>query len=269
MKNKLRLKISTKTHALAYAKAGYPVFPLGQRSKKPLKGSHGFYDATADKETLHDDFGQNKNYNVAIRTGKISNTFAILVLDVDPGKGGFKSFEELEKQHGALPATHKVATSGGGFHLYLSYDPRSYNIKSTSSELALGLDIRAEGGYIVAPPSIHKSGKRYKWLEGHLTKAPPPPAPLWLLTCLKFKEARSSNGVDLKKLLSASIKEGTRNVMLPRLIGKLFSVDLDYETILIITGCINSAIVTPPLSEEQISKMVSNIARKEIAKRSN
>lgn len=95
---------------------------------------------------------------VAIATGYRSN---VVVVDVDPGHGGAKGLRHLTDVHGPLPDTLTVASGGGGVHAYFSRPSRP--VMSTAGQLAAGLDVRGDGGVIVAPPTRHASGLRYRW----------------------------------------------------------------------------------------------------------
>lgn len=92
--------------------------------------------------------------NLGILTGKINN---IQVIDVDPKNGGDESLEKLWKEVGPIPSNNVVLTGSGGLHFYLKYTAENLGNKS----IAQGIDIRTDGGYIVAPLSRHKSGKPY------------------------------------------------------------------------------------------------------------
>jgi hypothetical protein len=94
--------------------------------------------------------------NVAIRTGTISG---LVVLNRDDYKGGADSLEELERTYRPLPGTVLSLTGGGGLH-YVFRHPGP-PVKNKVETLGAGLDIRGDGGYIIAPPSLHASGKRY------------------------------------------------------------------------------------------------------------
>jgi hypothetical protein len=173
--------------AIAYARRGWPVLPLhsfvngsctcGHRecTKKHPWTEHGFNDASTDEATIHTWFELFPNANLAIATGAPSG---LVVVDLDPKHGGFDSALELAKKHGEFPPTPEVATGGGGRHLYFRHPGKP--TKSTSSKVAPGVDIRADGGYIVAPPSKHASGVVYEW-----THSPDQVAfaelPTWLL----------------------------------------------------------------------------------------
>lgn len=165
-------------HALAYAARGWRVFPLQPGGKKPLPGSRGFLDAVSDPAEVVRLFAD-PSLNLGVATGG-----GLLVLDVDR-KGsadGAESLARLLEQHGALPRAPAVATPSGGWHLYL-YAAGEH--RSTAGRLGPGLDSRARGGYVVAPPST-VDGRKYRWCAGRSPRdVPLAPAPAWLLEALK------------------------------------------------------------------------------------
>lgn len=161
------------TSALAYAAKWWPVFPLHSISNgkctcgkgmcddagKHPRSIHGFQDATLDPETIKRWWTfMWPNANIGIATGEVSG---IVVLDVDPRNGGDESFAEMEIKFGKLPDTLRSKTGGGGWHIFFRH-PGSY-VKCTT--IMPGLDIKGDGGYIVAPPSLHHSGNLYQWEE--------------------------------------------------------------------------------------------------------
>jgi hypothetical protein len=99
--------------------------------------------------------------NIGIATGAGSGIF---VVDVDAKNGGIESLAALEAENGPLPRTVEVLTgSGGGSkHLYFKL-PDSLIIRNSASKIAPGIDVRGEGGYVVAPPSRHVSGRCYRF----------------------------------------------------------------------------------------------------------
>jgi hypothetical protein len=112
---------------------------------------------------------------VSIVTGALSG---LVVLDVDPRHGGKESLAKLERTHGELPKTMESITGGGGRHLYFTHPggavPNRTNIEP-------GIDLRGDGGCIVAPPSVHPSAKRYRWKKGHgPSEVSPAKLPDWL-----------------------------------------------------------------------------------------
>ena len=165
-------ELDMRSIALAYAQAGYRVFPIhtirngactcgGARGCKPAKhpiGSlvpRGLLDASTDPTMLNSWWDKIPDANIGIATGAASN---LVVLDVD-GPTGEATLANIEHRHATLPATWQVKT-GKGRHLYFRYPKEVAKVKSVARQ-KLGLDVRADGGYVLAPPSIHASGHRY------------------------------------------------------------------------------------------------------------
>jgi len=159
--------------AIRYTKLGIQVFPCRPGNKEPIT-AHGYKDATDDGGKLVPQWKKCPKANIGIATGERSR---IVVLDVDPRNGGFESLAELERVHGPLPLTPTVDTGGDGLHYYFALPP---GVRVKSFKLAPGLDVQIDGAYVIAPPSVHPSGKRYAW-KVPPGKTPLAPAPSWLL----------------------------------------------------------------------------------------
>jgi hypothetical protein len=158
--------------ALSYAtRWGLHVLPLLVARKEPhgLSVPHGYRDASSDPNTIADWWHRAPRANVGIACAPSG----LVVIDVDPRNGGDETLGSLLRRVGALPATWTSLTPGGGVHYYLRHttDERLH-------VLGPGLDIKY-AGYVVAPPSIHPSGGRYRWdlgahpLETDLADVPP------------------------------------------------------------------------------------------------
>jgi hypothetical protein len=154
--------------ALDYAAQGWAVFPCQSQSKEPAT-RRGFKDATTNPATIRRWWLAQPDYNVGVATGAVSG---VLVLDVDGGVGA-ETLRDLEQRYGPLPGTACSITSSG-CHLWFSIDDA---VPSTAGRLGAGLDIRADGGYVIAPPSVHPDGGVYRWLNA----TPPVAAPSWLV----------------------------------------------------------------------------------------
>lgn len=157
--------------ALDYARRGWAVFPLRKESKKPLIGSNGFLDATKDEARIREAWAASPEANIGIATGAVSG---ISVIDIDPAKGGDASFAALVGDHDLSP-TLASETGTGGTHLVFEHPA---DLRNSADKLADGVDVRGDGGYIVAPPSVHPNGNRYKWRD---FSRPIIPMPEWLI----------------------------------------------------------------------------------------
>lgn len=159
--------------ALKYAKAGWPVLPLAPRGKVPLC-PHGVHDASTDPAQVCAWWTRWPAANVGLAMGR-----GRLVLDVD-GDAGLESLIELQREHGEFPATLTAQTGGGGMHLVFASGVPVRN----AVRFCAGLDTRGDGGYIVAAPSVHASGRVYRWIN----RVRPAPAPSWLVDLVRVPE---------------------------------------------------------------------------------
>lgn len=165
----------TEQAALDFLSRGWSVIPIREREKRPAIAWKPFQRKCASEDTVHDWFSRAPDSNVGIVTGALSG---LVVLDVDPRHGGEESLRKLEREYGALPDTMESVTGGGGRHLYFSHPGGAVHNRTN---IEPGIDLRGDGGCIVAPPSVHPSGNRYRWKKDH---APgdirPAPLPEWL-----------------------------------------------------------------------------------------
>lgn len=147
--------------AIDYLARGWSVIPMRERAKRPAIAWKAYQRKCASDKSVRRWFGGKQNYNVGIVTGSLSG---LVVLDVDPGHGGTGSLRALERKHGALPETMTSKTGGGGSHFYFAHPGGDVHNRTN---IKPGIDLRGDGGCIVAPPSIHPSGKPYTWVKGH------------------------------------------------------------------------------------------------------
>ena len=167
--------------ALRYAEAGYPVFPCAASQKRPAT-ANGLNDASTDPDKIAAWWNANPTANVAIRTD------GLLVLDLDALEDGSPNpwLADQPERLMDLAAGPLSLTPRGGRH-YIFKQPAGLDLRNTAGKLAPGVDTRANGGYILAPPS-EVGGKRYRWAgEARLDDTardslPEPPG--WLLYLL-------------------------------------------------------------------------------------
>lgn len=158
--------------ALSYATNGWPVFPChgitagGCTCRAPdcaSPGKHprvarGLHSASADPEQITRWWERSPASNIGVRTGSESG---LVVLDVDPAHGGSRSIKALIDRHGELSSVPRVRTGSGGWHLFFAHPCEM--VRNSAGRLGPGLDIRGDGGYVIAPPSTHATGGRYRW----------------------------------------------------------------------------------------------------------
>ncbi|MFN3724102.1 MAG: bifunctional DNA primase/polymerase [Paracoccaceae bacterium] len=162
--------------ALDYAERGWAVFSThsirhGQctcgKASCNASGKHpihlgGFKNASTDPAKIAGMFAQSHPVNVAIPTGARSGIF-VLDIDVRPDKDGLAAFQALEAANGELNKSFLVRTGSGGFHIYQTTHGRA--VLSSAGKIAPGIDVRGDGGYVIAPPSMHVSGNIYSWIK--------------------------------------------------------------------------------------------------------
>jgi len=159
----------------------------GSPGKHP-RTPNGVKDATTDATTITRWWSAWPRAHVAIAAG----ASGLLVVDVDPRNGGDHSLAELEQTHGPLPDTPRQQTGGGGVHILFRRPDRPH-VRGPRHGLGRGVDVKADGGYIIVAPSGHHSGRPYLWeigagLEDLAVAAPPP----WLLERLDTRELRDA-----------------------------------------------------------------------------
>jgi hypothetical protein len=163
--------------ALDYAAQGYAVFPCRPNAKEPAC-HRGFHDATTNSARIRRWWLANPSYNIAIATGIISSAF---VFDID-GAIGAETLETFEAKYGSLPAT-RISSTSGGCHFWFRADRTVPCRVGGQGGFPPGLDIRADGGYAIAPPSIHPDGPIYRWTNARDIAN----APDWLIQLAHVK----------------------------------------------------------------------------------
>jgi hypothetical protein len=171
--------------ALDYAARGVPVLPVhcptsrpgpdlacscgdpgcGSIGKHPIT-THGLNDASTNREQVEWWWLRFPHANIGLATGHLFD-----VLDVD-GPAGEHSIARLSAAHPVSRPGPVVRTGRGGWHVYLAPtglgNPKPRDLEQ--------VDWRGRGGYVLAPPSRHASGRRYRWvrdLDNPLPEVPP------------------------------------------------------------------------------------------------
>lgn len=248
--------------ALGYAKRGLKVFPCyepiygvctcgnpdcGSPGKHP-RTEHGVKDASADPAQIRKWWTEWPLANIGI------SCEGLIVIDVDAGKQGFVSLEKLETEFGKLPDTWTADTGGGGQHYF--YRRNGHSVKNGVA-LRPGVDLRTNGGYVIAAPSIHVTGKRYAWSSEsarNLAEFPADWIPLFDTGTSSGKE-RFDTAAAL-----AGVPEGQRDVAVWKLACKLRNADVPIaEAVELVLKAAGSC--KPPFPADQAREKVERAYR--------
>lgn len=231
--------------ALKYLADGFSVFPVGI-DKKPLT-AHGLKDATQTQAGVKEFWSKWPEAGIAIPTEHL------VVLDFDSKNGGEESLKAMQEKYGKMPRTRTHRTGGGGLH-FIYRNKNGTDVRNTVEVGGYkGVDIRANGGYIVVPPSLHPSGKTYLVLDG----SPITPAPDWLmaLSQIRIPPVIPNNGEVLP------FPEGQRNQSLTSLAGTMRRRGMTREAILLALLETNKRQCQPPLLEEEVKTIAGSVSR--------
>jgi hypothetical protein len=238
---------STMDFAKAYAGKGWQSFPCVAHDKKPLVKWADM--ATTEENMLVGWWDTNPEANIGIACGKRSG---IVVLDVDAGHGGYETLTELILKYGKLPDTPVSETGSGGEHIFFKHP--GVEIRNSAGKLGRGLDIRGDGGYVVAPPSIHPNGKVYQWVV-RPSEFPLADMPEWMIELLQEKN-------EIKEPpQNGSILSGERNNALTQLAGSMRRKGHSEDGIFAALQVFNRERCNPPLSDGEILLISKSVAR--------
>ncbi|MEN8260446.1 MAG: bifunctional DNA primase/polymerase [Pseudomonadota bacterium] len=243
--------------ALSYLGRHWSVIPVLAGDKRPALRWQEFQYLRAESGEVKEWFERWPDANIGIVTGAISG---LVVLDVDPKHRGNDSLAALLKRHGPMPATVEARTGGGGRHFYFAHPG---GIVHNKVGLMPGIDLRGDGGYVVAPPSRHASGRRYAWTKGHSPEeAPLARFPPWLLDRSGVREAPIGHPLKYwRKLVRDGVAEGERNNTVASFCGHLLWHGVDIEVATQLLLCWNAVRCRPPLPDDEVIRTINNIAR--------
>lgn len=195
--------------------------------------------------------------NIGLATGVVSG---LLVFDADTDEG----WRFLRVWVRRWVRTWCAATSKGA-HVYFGHP--NWRVPNSAGVLASGLDVRGDGGYVIAPPSMHKSGRRYAWLLAP-HEAPLAPCPPELLALLAPRPAsttwtpRADDDGAFHVRRKAPILEGTRNDSLYRLALALRAAGAPPAVIAARLAEANERLCVPPLPAREVECIASSAARR-------
>lgn len=224
-----------------YIKRGFSIIPVF--NKKPMVDWKQYQEKSMSEFEFQTILQTCDPTGIAIITGKISN---LTVIDVDTEEANSKL---------KLPKTPTVKTSKG-YHYYFRY---TKELKTTTSKVK-GVDIRSDGGYVVVPPSIHKSGHKYTWLVDLDNEIAEVPIEQFVT---KKEKINNNEEVNSWETLFSGVREGQRNNTTTKIVGKLVSLIPENEwerTVWPLVLAINKN-NKPPLETKELRRTFESITK--------
>ena len=244
--------------ALTYAGKGLHVFPCLPHDKRPAT-ANGVKAATADPDMIRRLWQQLPDANIGIATGTPSGIF---VVDVD-GIDAEAELRKLEAQHGTLPASVEAITARGR-HIYFRMP--ATDVRNSTGKIAAGVDVRGTGGFVIAPPSVHPSGRRYTWSVDSASAIAE--APAWLLAKIAPSNGNGKSAPPSEwRGLIKGVSEGARDCSLTKLTGYLLRRHVDPFITLELIRVFNATRCAPPLPDKDVERIVSSVAGLELKRR--
>jgi hypothetical protein len=240
-----------------------------KKCKTPLVGWKPFQMRHPTAQEVTEWFDKWPDASIGIVTGKISD---LVVFDLDS-----ESATQYAEDEGGFPITAKVKT-GKGFHVYAKHP--GFRVENDVQK-EYDIDIRGDGGYVVAPPSFHGSGRQYEWVEGlSIFEIDPAPCEQWMLDYLKQYATKSNKPAKEKPLKPSETgntaskpttdniygdiakngaKQGQRNHTTAKYIGHLFGKGNDETVVWETVKLWNTAKNNPSLDQTELRKTFESI----------
>ena len=243
--------------AVKYASMGFAVLPLKPRGKEP-NIAHGVKDATADVAQVKAWWERHPNDNIGLAMGAASGGIVAIDIDVDEdaGKDGYDTLRTWENAHGELPETATSITGRGGYHMLYRMAGVGNSVGRDSA-----VDIRSDGGFIVAPPSVHPNGVAYQW-EFDPEEFPPADADENVKAFVASVQPAKADGGERRKFERGAVGEGGRNDYLYRYGCGLRAKSIDPADIESLVRIANEADCTPPLPDAEVARIVESVLQR-------
>lgn len=240
------MTVSPLDEALKLAADGIPCFPC--RDDKRPATPNGFHDATKDPAKVAELWQHFPGTLIGVPTGETSG---VDILDIDPRNGGNAWLDEVQDR---LPLTMVVETRSGGRHFYFAHES---GVRNSAGRIARGVDVRADGGYAIFWPA---AGFRT------VCNAEIADWPAWLLDLLRCEHGNNGDQPPRRPAnhwaeMALGVTEGRRNDSLASLTGKLLQASFEPHLVLALLRGFNAAYVKPPLSDAEVDRIFSSIAK--------
>jgi len=234
-------------NALKFLKAGKPAFPVMRETKKPYEKWKEFQNRLPTEDEITAWWNQYPDANIGMATGHLSG---LVVIDCDSEGAANRFIEEYPE----AKDTRQVQT-GRGKHFYFINEPGITN--DAGKLLGSGIDVRGEGGYVVAPPSVHANGRPYEWLNKNTFSRLPDKLKEILVS--RFKDGRPTNG--LAQSVGEKIADHQRNVTLTSLGGTMRRRGMSESAILAALREENATKCDPPLEDYEVRSIAESVAK--------
>ncbi len=247
--------------ALGYRRRGWSVIPLQPRGKKPLLARWKEYqDTAAGAEEITEWWTAHPDANIGIITGSVSR---LVVLDLDGSKA-----PQILRAHLDLPRTGAVRTAKG-FHLY--YTSSNADIGNATRLLAEGdsaVDVRGEGGYVVAPPSVHETGKVYQWVipPEEIIPLPPEIEEFLLSRQGRCQTSTETDGAEWWGAVAAGVPRGKRNDAAARVAGYFARMTGGNREAVLRALALWNTHNPEPLPERELATVTASVCHREVVR---
>lgn len=250
--------------AVWYCEHGFAIIPIKERGKEPATkhGLNDWFDSPEDARALWE---RNPNLNIGIVCGAPSHGLLVLDFDIDEEreKDGYAALSAWEKANGELPETAVSITGSGGMHYLYRTDRNSIH---PSANHELGVDVRCDRSYIVAPPSIHPNGNLYVW-QDHPEDVPIATANGTVYDFLDHVQRNGGHDETVKEngkfKLPDKIEKGNRDEVLFKYACHLRAIGRSDEEILNSVMGVNYTRCDPPLDADEVKKKVRSACKYE------
>lgn len=243
--------------AIEYTQKGLMCLPSAGNEKRPIVKWQNLEKISAGTTANYFDKYATKHPGIAILTGERSNGLVVIDIDNKNGHNGLKSIQDWERQHGYFPETWQVETPSGGIHLYF----KAKGQYKTRTGILDGVDIRAEGGLVIAPPT-ERAGKPYKFVAHDLPIAEANESVLKLLELKDRKKEKllphEESNINKMPSDTVTVNEGGRTSYLVSIIGQqnFKGNKINKEHLKSMIREINQTDCKPPLTEQELEKEV-------------
>jgi hypothetical protein len=188
--------------------------------KHPAINWHRFTKRKADDDQLEFWFdGMEHSHNIGLVTGSISNNIFVIDVDTGQGKTGLETLDQVQMAHDDLPVTATAKTGSGGKHIFLRA-PEDFHVKTDTNLIGMGIDVRGEGGFVVAAPSRHASGNRYTYDMDDIADAPN-----WVLAMVEGGASNENSNTEISASTNSfgQYDDGREAVMMKTILATIMS----------------------------------------------